>query len=312
MPAKKKRGPYNTLPRKLLDILAVGGARKVAILRAWARSESYGDRQFDHAVHRLKQEGKIKELRRYGGLHYDAAHSQRGFAGLNLIQIITGLGAAAALAGTVWGAIAWHASTHYERGVQAERTAQNKKEEERRQAQRRRDDEVAAALLLEQQQRQAAEVVAEESNRRWREAQRDADRRKVALAHCEAGPAQSDGGGVVGAAAGPVVSPGGEGPAAPPAGGGITRPAAHPGVRFTFEFVRQYDSAWTGLDGKPLPQALGGGEGAEHAGASPYTPADVIDVHGENAQACSADRRELDKLISKIAAAAAAYDRGSK
>ncbi|TAK84312.1 MAG: hypothetical protein EPO20_14580 [Betaproteobacteria bacterium] len=71
--AKKKRGPYNTLPRKLLDILAVGGARKIGILRSWARSERYGDCQFDQAVHRLKQEGKVRERMRFGGLHLEVA-----------------------------------------------------------------------------------------------------------------------------------------------------------------------------------------------------------------------------------------------
>jgi len=71
--AKRKRGPYNTLPRKLLDILAVGGARKVGILRSWAKSERYGDRQFDQAVHRLKQEGRVREFMRHGGPHLEVA-----------------------------------------------------------------------------------------------------------------------------------------------------------------------------------------------------------------------------------------------
>lgn len=67
-----KRGPYNTLPRKLHANLLAFGPRKYAILEALARHWGYGAEDFHKAIDRLIDERKLKVLRHYGGVHYKA------------------------------------------------------------------------------------------------------------------------------------------------------------------------------------------------------------------------------------------------
>jgi DNA-binding transcriptional regulator PaaX len=68
---KKKKRSYDMLGRRILAILAEGGARKHAILRAIAGSEE----RLQAALDRLKHAGLIQTLRRRGGIHYDLIHS---------------------------------------------------------------------------------------------------------------------------------------------------------------------------------------------------------------------------------------------
>ena len=93
-----------------------------------------------------------------------------------------------------------------------------------------------------------------------------------------------------------VTCPGsGNGPAG-------SQPAV-PDVRLTWMFVRSYDAAWTGPDGKPLypdtgePAALPGQTGTA---GSPYTVDDLLDTHGKNAQRLSACIRDYTALIDTV------------
>lgn len=79
-------------------------------------------------------------------------------------------------------------------------------------------------------------------------------------------------------------------------GSGLRLP---PAVRLTPEFVRKYDGAWTGTGGEPVFEYPAGS--LETAlGASPVGVGDLLVVHGENASRCSAQRRQLNKLIDLI------------
>lgn len=160
--------------------------------------------------------------------------------------------------------------------------------------------EVGRALLLAEKGRMAAEAEAQKHRDKFEEGKREARRLGVALAGCTIegqDPAPSS---ATGAVAG--INPG-PGIRAPGVAGGAAS------VRLTWEFVREFDGGWTGLDGKPVSPLVAGGAGAGPAGAfAPYRLEDAVDVAGVNAERCSRDRRELDTLTRKIQAAGAAWD----
>lgn len=193
---------------------------------------------------------------------------------------------AIAAVGMIWGAISWHAGVHYKRGLadkQVEWDAANRKAAAEELARRLA---VARALKLADEARQAADNQAKVNEDKWKEAVRENRRKGVPLATCPEAPAPGA----------PAAPPGAE------SGGG--------GVRFTWSFVRLYDGAWTGKAGEPLYPAAAGGEGVPGpAAASPYGPADVLDVHGDNAGGASECRREYRSLVEKIRAAEQAFDK---
>lgn len=218
---------------------------------------------------------------------------QRGFAWW---LYLVAAGAAVAL---LWAVVAWIDGRGYERGrleVRAEWDKANRKaaaDELARQA------AITAALVEEQGKTETAERLAEDNDRKWKEAQRDSSRKGTVLAVCPPAEEPSAGTGDVGSGLrAPRPS------AAAHAGGGA-------GVRFSWQFVLLYDAAWTGADGKPVFPASAGAQGPADAGAaSPYGPGDLLDIHGENARGCSADRREYKALMNKIKAAEAAWGSG--
>lgn len=86
----------------------------------------------------------------------------------------------------------------------------------------------------------------------------------------------------------------------PAAGEGAVPSGSGTGVPiFTHRFVGLWDAGWTGRDGEPLFPYRPGSEAAQHA-PSAVTPAIILNVHTDNAEACSADRRRLDALIDRL------------
>ena len=72
---------------------------------------------------------------------------------------------------------------------------------------------------------------------------------------------------------------------------------ADSGVQFTSEFVREWDSAWTGRTGQPVFGNTG--EDASATGGT-TAPAEVLANHGENATGCSANSRAHNALIDLL------------
>lgn len=204
---------------------------------------------------------------------------------------------AVGLVGALYGLYNAIDSRAYARGLaqkQAEWDAANRAAEAEERARR---TEVARLLLLEEQRRLAAEQAAKTNHNQWQEAVRESRRQGNTLAECN--PAAEPAGPSAGADA---AGGAGAGLRAPGLGGSghATGSAV---VRLTPEFVRLYDRAWTGLAGEPLFGVAAGREAPASAGAAWRTPDELLDVHGHNAQSCSADRRELDALIRRIEAA---------
>jgi hypothetical protein len=185
----------------------------------------------------------------------------------------------------------------YERGVGEVRAEWNaaklKAEEERKE----RDAAVAGALDTLAKKVAAAEAEADRNKTEWQEARNEARRNGRQLAACSK----------------PAPRVAGEAGANPSS---ANDPAADSGgaVLFHWRFVGLYDGAHRGLDGKPLFAAT-----AQHARAperadtpSPYTPDDVIDVHGANADSWADCRRDLNAAIDKVEAAEQAWGRGQR
>ena len=81
--------------------------------------------------------------------------------------------------------------------------------------------------------------------------------------------------------------------------GAVASPQPDSGLRLTPSFVLLWDAAWTGPDGEPLwPHPAGAAEGT--SAADPVEPQTVLDTHAENASRCSANSRQLAKLINLI------------
>lgn len=212
---------------------------------------------------------------------------QRGFG------ILGYLIAAGALVAALAGLYALVDGRGYARGSSEMQQRWNAANQEADDTQRERERDVSKELAVVDTARQAAEDKASKANLRWQEAKRESDRRGRALAAIESEPRGS----------GPVAS--GQS-AAPDAAAAVDQPGVR--IRTTWEFVRHYDSAWTGAGGEPVfPAAAGYSPTAESGAASPYGLGEVLDVHGENARRCSTDRREFQTVIDRIEAAERAW-----
>jgi hypothetical protein len=211
---------------------------------------------------------------------------QRGFG--ILAYLIAGGALLAVLAGLYWG-IERHG---YARGAAAVQLKWEAANREAAAEQREREKAVSKALTDADTVRQAAQDRASDYNVKWQEVKRELQRKNTRLA------VQRDQAGV--SATGKPEAPAVD--AAPDVGAGV-------GIRVTWGFVQLYDSAWTGTGGEPVfPIAAGYSPTAGPGAASPYGPADIVEVHGENAQRCSADREELRALMARIRMAEEAWD----
>lgn len=226
---------------------------------------------------------------------------QRGFTIPSLMQIVVVLGLVTAATGAIWGAIAWHARTNFERGVEHERAAALAEALEREAA-------VSVELDDERKKSAASGARADKAERDWREAKRDADRKGVELGSCyTAVQVARSVAGAVGPDRAASAEP--DSPAAPPSAvGGLAPPA--PRIRVSWRFVELHDSAFTGLGGEPLfaDPARAAGDAAGADAASPYTLHDVADVAGDNARALSACRRVYFRARAAIERAAQAWE----
>ena len=121
---------------------------------------------------------------------------------------------------------------------------------------------------------------------KWRNARNTLRNVPLAVSDCSRTPTIN--------AAGPVaIQPSTPPSEAPSGAGGL-------GLRLTYSFVVQWDSAWSGAGGEPLwPNP---GESAERplAAGSPVTLEGVLDNHAENASRCSENSRQLSALIALI------------
>ncbi|OGT57533.1 MAG: hypothetical protein A3E01_08320 [Gammaproteobacteria bacterium RIFCSPHIGHO2_12_FULL_63_22] len=216
--------------------------------------------------------------------------------GFGTVEVLILLGILGAL-----GTFGWWS---YSAGQDAKQVEWDKATAMQIEAGQKRAAAVSLALLEADKGRATAEQQAQDNERKWKEAKREADRnRRPLVVHTptsKPGATEPDG---------PAVNAGAG--LRPSASAGVDpAPRAAPGVRFTWEFVFALDSAWTGLDGKPVSQAALGGDAAFRAGASPYTAEDVRDVVAENFQACSRDRRQFKAMMNSVESAADAWDRG--
>ena len=188
----------------------------------------------------------------------------------------------------------WETSAGIERGEsnkQALWDEANRKAEAQKQ---RTAAAVAKELIRVDENRLVAEAKADKSNLNWQEAVRESKRNNVALGVCEPAETQQDNA------------------VAAVEGSGIRAVPRPPGIRLSWEFVRQFDSAWTDLAGESVFPVAAWGEGSAGSSPSPYTLEDTRDIAGINAQRCSADRREFKSLITKIEAAERAWDGAKK
>lgn len=165
----------------------------------------------------------------------------------------------------------------------------------------KRDRDVSDALDLLAKGKADADRAAEDNEAKWKEARREAQRNGVSLGTCVTDRQRAGANGV----------PGGGDAAAPPDGGdraGATR------VLLSWAFVGLHDSAFTGLDGKPLsPSAAGIAADKTRAGTpSPYGLDELLEVATDNARSLSACRRDVDDIRSKVEAASAAWDQGER
>jgi hypothetical protein len=218
----------------------------------------------------------------------------RGFAGLELLMYAgIALAILAAIGGIIWWADAnIETSAGVKRGEANRQALWDKANRDAEQDQRAREARVATSVQAVEAMALASAGAARDADQRWKEKARESNRNQVALGVCTLGRAAEPAG----------VR--GDRPGGAPAVGD-TPPATGDSLRLllTWEFVRQYDGAWTGRDGQPVFGAAARGEGATGAGASPYGLEELRDVAGENARLCSEDRREFASLILKLRAA---------
>lgn len=179
----------------------------------------------------------------------------------------------AALAGAVW----WVDDNGYDRGVsktkalwaEADRKAEAKKAEDRAAAARIIRDQAVGLMRATEN--------ATLSNQQWQEARNAARRNRTPLVVCPE----------------PQTSPSDQ---------PSTARSDPPGLALTWEFVRLYDTAWTGPAGEPVFTGRPVAAPASFAAgaASPYSIDDLVDAHGENAKRCSEDRRRLNALVTAL------------
>jgi hypothetical protein len=227
---------------------------------------------------------------------------QRGFTETMDLALV--VGAVLLLVAMVSGAL-WYAGEQrdegYASGQVAERAKWQGKVNADLVAARKKVEELEKLLAVQHDDWLSAEARAAGAAAELEESKHEAKRAGVALTACQeprsnpGSPATVDG--VAGS---------------PPAGGAGQAGVADGGrdrAVFTWEFVREFDGGWTGLDGKPVSDLASGSGWAERAPTpSPYAAEDIIDVAGANASACSADRRKLSALIGRIRTAAATYE----
>jgi hypothetical protein len=82
--------------------------------------------------------------------------------------------------------------------------------------------------------------------------------------------------------------------------GTVATPDSGIGLRLTYQFLRDYDTAWTGPDGEPVFRDPPRPPEAELAAGSPVALDAVLENHAENANRCSANARQLNKLTTLI------------
>ena len=194
--------------------------------------------------------------------------TQRGFALTGLAYLF----GAIALLGML-GTAVWKIRESGKDVVRLEWAAANlKADEDARELmlQRREDGRDAAILLI------TSNLAGKESDRKWQEARNAL--RDTTLAVCPTPrPGEKD------AATTIVASP-------------------DRGLRLTYSFLRLYDGAWTGQDGKPV---FGDPRGASEAAPAASAPSarglgEVLDTHAENASRASENTRQHNKLIDLI------------
>jgi hypothetical protein len=200
---------------------------------------------------------------------------QRGDIAIQLMIYALG---ALAVGIAIWGAVSfisnnWETKAGIKRGEENIRVmwdeanikAQAKADAERKANERIVEDERVKALK--------AEGVARDYEQKWRTARDQARSKPLALASCPPQKANQ-----------PALT------------------VEAPDVRFSWRFVRLYDSAWTGQDGKPVfgDSVTSKAASADPDGASPYGPDQVIDTHKVNAERCSAARRDLNTMMDTI------------
>jgi len=122
---------------------------------------------------------------------------------------------------------------------------------------------------------QQAEAEADAANDRWIQARKEARNARIPLAVC----------------------PGQPQPSATAVAGTTPQLLV---LRLSYEFLREYDTAWTGQDGQPVFSDPPRPPETELAAASPVTLPDALETHAENARRCSEHRRQLDKLTALI------------
>lgn len=200
----------------------------------------------------------------------------------------------AALAAVIWGVRGYLAHVETEAEARGEDRVMGrwKAADEKAREQARNDREALRRTADEEAEgRRAAEAVAADFEARWRKAVADAKRSNQPLAVVDCGAS--------------AVNPGGA-PAGQVAVSGT-------GLRLTWGFLRAYDTAWPGPDGKPL--LADPGRPAPPAPApDPAQPAPVgldqlLDTHGENARRHAACIRDLNALIDTLDKLQAQYDR---
>lgn len=206
-------------------------------------------------------------------------HRQRGIiAAIYLYGL-----AAVTIIGGIW--YAYHyINTHWETSAgisRGEANTQAKWNDANRAAQAAADQEraVRAKLASEQSSKlAAAEGRAKDSDTRWRQARAAASRAKIPLLveNCDA-PAGAVAGGA-------------------PVGAGLRLAAT---LRLTYQFLHEFDSAWSGADGQPVFGATSGNAQAPDA-TSPIDAASLLIVHAENASRCSANSRAHNALIDLL------------
>ncbi len=266
-----------------------GGPRKRNILDGIARMYGGTDKTVDGLIADRRLVKYSDKRHALWGLPRPPGRPRKQQAGfgllVNLVLILAVLGALYGL--FLYVDAHWETSAGVKKG-ETQRQALWDKANLKAEAERRaREQDVSDAIKEKEAQLAIARQRADDAHTQWKEAKRETDRKGTALAVCPA----------------PAADQPGAAPASPAAG------AAGGGVRFTWDFVRLYDGAWTGADGKPVFQDPAGGAGTEGAGAaSPYTPGELLDVHGDNADTCSADRREFSGLIEKLRKAEKAWD----
>lgn len=265
-----------------------GGPRSRAVLDGLARHHGADRKVVDELIRR----GELVKYSDKRHARWGAPKAQRGIATMAIVYIV----AAIALVGVVWGAVSWHARTHFERGENARQLLWDQANQKAAALERARQQEVSDAVKEREEKLAAASVRAITNETKWKEELREANRNGEEFVVCNPGP-DNRGRTAVADAGAPAA------PAGAPAAGGL---------RFTWEFVRLYDSAWTGPGGESVFGAAPRPEAAAGSGAaSPYTAGELIEVHGENARRASTWRREYEALVQKIRDAEAAWNRRS-